>query len=209
MHLMTLSEGSWVGFRTGQILLLMLPVLVARALDALTARSAGWATALAAAVLLAGAPTTVIDTYNAQDIGNRRMGPGFRWTIPVTPAQQAAFAWIRRHVPDDAVVQMEPMLRGRDHWSLIPTFAERRMSAGLPISLLPVPAYAQHSSEVRRMYRTPDAREASHLARAAGIDYVYVDEEDRRAYPEGLDKFGSAYFQAVYDEGGVTIYEVR
>jgi hypothetical protein len=209
MHLMTISEGSWVGFRTGQILLLMLPVLLARSVDALAARAAGWAVVLASAVLLAGAPTTIIDTYNTQDIGNRRMGPGFRWTIPVTPEQQEAFAWVRRHLPEDAVLQMEPVVRGRDHWSLIPTFAERRMSAGLPISLLPIPAYASQSAEIQRIYRTTDSREAWHLVRAAGIDYLYVDEDDRRAYPQGLEKFGAAYFEPVYDRGGVTIYRVR
>ena len=40
-----------------------------------------------------------------------------------------------------AIVQMEPMVRGREHWTLIPSFAGRRMAAGLPISLLPLPEY--------------------------------------------------------------------
>ncbi len=38
--------------------------------------------AIAATLLIAiGLPTTLIDDFNAQDIGNREMGPGFRWTI--------------------------------------------------------------------------------------------------------------------------------
>ena len=101
----------------------------------------------------AGLPTTAIDTYNAQDISNRAMGPGFPWTVTVDPAQQAAFAWIRRETPREAVVQMEPMVRGRATWTLIPTFAGRRMAAGLPISLVaqPVPpgALAERPGAVR------------------------------------------------------------
>lgn len=209
MHLLTLSEGSWVGFRTGQILLLMLPLLVARLFGALSAMGRGWAGAAAAVVLLTGLPTTIIDTYNAQDIGNRRPGPEFRWTVPVTAAQQAAFDWIQEHVPEKAIVQMEPMVRGRDHWSLIPSFAQRRMSAGLPISLLPIPEYAEGSAQVQQIYRTADSSEANALARARRIQYLYVDEDDRAAYPDGMAKFRTALFEPVYDSGGVTILRVR
>ena len=113
MHLLTLSEGSWVGFRTGQILLLMLPVLIARLLSVVAESTAAGAVAFSLVILVAGLPTTVIDTYNAQDIWNRQPGPGFRWTIPVTAAQQAAFTWVRSHLPEDAIVQMEPIVRGR------------------------------------------------------------------------------------------------
>jgi hypothetical protein len=209
MHLLTLSEGSWVGFRTGQILLLMLPLLIARTFWALKSFGTGWAIAVATIVLLAGLPTTIIDTYNAQDIRNRLPGPSFRWTVPVTAAQQAAFAWVRGHVPETAIVQMEPMVRGRDHWSLIPSFAGRRMSAGLPISLLPIPEYAEGSAQVQQIYRTSDPREARQLAKQRGIQYLYLDDEDRAAYPQGMEKFGSAYFDRRYDAGGVTILRVR
>jgi hypothetical protein len=209
MHLLTLTDASWVGFRTGQILLLLLPVLLARALAAAAARHRGWAAALAGVVLVAGAPTTVIDTYNAQDVGNRQMGPGFRWTIAVTPAQQAAFSWIQANLPDGAIVQMEPTIRGREHWSLIPSFAERRMSAGLPISLLPAPAYAEGAAQVQRLFETSDPREARDLARARAIQYIYVDDADRRAYPAGARKFESDLFQRSFSSGDVAIYRVR
>lgn len=209
MHLLTLSESSWVGFRTGQILLLMLPLLIARLLWFLATVRRGAAVAAAALVLLIGLPTTIIDTYNAQDIGNRTPGPEFRWTVPVTAAQQAAFAWVQAHLPEDAVVQMEPMVRGRDHWSLIPSFAQRRMSAGLPISLLPSPEYDEGSRQVQRIYRTTDPREAVELAKARHIDYLYIDEVDRAAYPEGMDKFRDTAFERSYDRRGITILRVR
>jgi hypothetical protein len=209
MHLMTLSESSWVGFRTGQVLLLMLPLLFARFLSGLTRFGSRLAFGLCAAVVALGLPTTIIDTYNAQDIGNRALGPGFRWTVPVTAAQQAAFAWVQTRVPEDAIVQMEPILRGRDHWSLIPSFAQRRMSAGLPISLLPTPEYMQGSLEVQRISNTASAAEAHDLAKARGIQYLYIDEDDRTAYPAGMAKFTEPYFERAYDRRGITIVAVR
>jgi hypothetical protein len=209
MHLLTLSEGSWVGFRTGQILLLMLPVLIARLLSVVGEATVAGAVALSLVILGAGLPTTIIDTYNAQDIWNRQPGPGFRWTIPVTAAQQAAFTWVRTHLPEDAIVQMEPIVRGRDHWSLIPSFAQRRMSAGLPISLLPTPEYAHGSEEVQRIYRTADPSEAHDLARARGIQYLYIDEDDRAAYGTEMKQFDSPLFERAYDRRGVTIIRVR
>jgi hypothetical protein len=160
-------------------------------------------------ILAAGLPTTLIDTYNAQDISNRRQGPGFHWTLPVTRAQQEAFAWVRANTPDNATVQMEPMVRGREHWSLIPTFAQRRMMAGLPISLLPMREYDLASAEVQRLYHTADGREAWQLAHGRGIQYLYVDRDDRTAHPEGVEKFRDPYFERVFENGEVQIYKVR
>ena len=211
MHTVTLSEASWVGFRTGQILQLMMPVLLARTLWALGQKSRLLAGAAVATILIVGVPTTAIDVYNAQDIGNRARGAGFDWTQTITPEQQSAFAWLRMSVPTDAVVQMEPVRRGHDHWSLIPTFGQRRMSAGLPISLLPTPENQQRSDEVQQLYRTTDAREAWQLARNQGIDYLYVDAADRAAYPEGTAKFDASpeHFERVYHRRGISFYRVR
>lgn len=210
MHFVTLSEASWVGFRAGQILLLMLPVLLARLVWVAARAGAGWSAALVAGILVAGLPTTLIDTYNAQDITNRRQGPGFHWTLPVTAAQQEAFAWVRANLPEEATLQMEPELRGREHWSLIPTFAERRMTAGLPISLLPTPEYGRVSAEVKRLFETSDAREAWNLARGRGIDYLYVDQHDRAAYQDGVAKFSNdRYFELAFENREVSIYKIR
>ena len=94
-------------------------------------------------------------------------------------------------LPADAIVQMEPILRGRAHWSLIPTFAERRMIAGLPISLLPTPDYHERSARVQRVFQTSDAREAAQLARELGIGYLYsiptIGPRILRALPSWMD----------------------
>jgi hypothetical protein len=208
LYFVRISEASWVGFRAGQVLLVSIPILLARTLQALPFRFHILAALL---VLAIGLPTTAIDTYNAQDIGNRRPGPGFRWTLWTTPAQQEAFAWIRANTRDDDIVQMEPMVRAREHWTLIPSFAGRRMAAGLPISLLPLPEYTEKSEQVRTIFATTDATEARDIARRLRIDYLYVDTTDIAAYPGGIPKFeGSpAAFEPVFANGEVRVYRVR
>ncbi len=208
LYFVRITEGSWVGFRAGQILLVSLPILVARALSGI---SLAVVRTLAGAVLVIGAPTTIVDTFNAQDIWNREPGPGFRWTIWVTPDQQRAFEWVRTNVPSTAVVQMEPIVRGREHWTLVPSFAGRRMAAGLPISLLPLPDYEAMSQQVRTLYATPNAAEAWQLARRLRIDYLYVDTADVAAYPEGVAKLehNPREFERVFTAGDVAIYRVH
>ena len=207
LYFVRVSEASWVGFRAGQILLVTIPILLARTLDWLPRPSRS---ALAALILVIGLPTTLIDTWNAQDIGNRRPGPGFRWTLWTTPDQQQAFQWIKVHTPPKAIVQMEPMVRGREHWTLIPSFAARRMAAGLPISLLPLPDYPERSAQVKRLFETVDAGEASALALQLRIDYLYVDQDDIAAYPDGTAKFDASprFFEPVFRNGTVRVYRV-
>jgi hypothetical protein len=208
LYMVRISEASWVGFRAGQIILVSLPMLLAPVLARLTR---GRAVALAGIIFVVGFPTTAIDTWNAQDIGNRRPGPGFRWTLWTTREQQEAFEWIRANTPPSAIVQMEPIVRGREHWTLIPSFAGRRMAAGLPISLLPLPEYQERSDQVRTIFNTPRASEASAIARRMHISYLYVDETDTAAYPDGTGKFDarSDLFERVYANSSVRVYRVR
>jgi hypothetical protein len=208
------TDPLWVGWRAGQILLVMLPgfvaVFVAANSASLTRRIACGALVLLA--LFVGLPTTVIDAYNAQDVRNSAMGPGFPWTISTDPAQQAAFDWIRTETPEDAVVQMEPTVRGRATWTLIPSFAGRRMAAGLPISLVNRPYYQTRSQSVRELYGTAEGPRAWSIARRLGIDYIYIDQVERRAYPAAaLQKFelDTAHFEPVYRADHVAIYKVR
>jgi hypothetical protein len=208
LYFVRISEGSWVGFRAGQILLVSIPILLARTLASLGPRSSAL---LAAGIVAVGLPTTLVDTWNAQDIGNRRDGPGFRWTLWTTRDQEQAFAWIRAHTPIDAIVQMDPIVRGREHWTLIPSFAGRRMVAGLPISLLPQPEYVETSELVHTLFSTTNTDEASNTARRLRIDYLYVDATDTRASPDGVRKFDEqpASFSRVFASGDVRVYRVN
>jgi hypothetical protein len=148
LYFVTLTkEPIWVGWRAGQIILVTIPAAIAagfaRAWDLGYRRTVGVATFAALAM---GLPTTLIDTWNAQDTTNTRMAASFRWTVVVPPDTLAATAWVRDHTPADALVQMSIGPRGRETWTLIPTFAERRMPAGNPISLLSTSEYDESSS---------------------------------------------------------------
>jgi hypothetical protein len=211
LYFVVLSEPSWVGFRAGQILLAMLTLPLSRLLDRLLASGHRLAAAgIVGGVLIAGSPTTVVDVFNASDISNLKPGPGFPWTLTISSAQQQALAWVKRHTPATAIVQMEPLARGRGHWSFIPTFAERRMTAGLPISLLPVPMYESRSRLVQEIFTAPTAEDAHQRARSLLIDYLWVDQFEREAYPDGVARLDSAptRFKPVFRNSEVTVYQV-
>lgn len=182
MHFVTITESSWVGFRAGNIILVSAGMLVARGLVIAYRRSGRMlAMTFAAVVFLAGVPTSAIDWFNARDLENRDMGPGFLWTIPFSPDQQAGFEWVRRATDPRAVVQFDPIVRARQNWSGIPTFTGRRMAAALPISLLPEQRHHELSARAHRMFTELPPADAHAEARAMGIDYLWIDEEDRAA----------------------------
>jgi hypothetical protein len=221
MHLVRLRvDTAWVPFRAGQILLVAAPALVSRALAALwDSRRLRWGGAAAIAlVFLIGIPTTAIDAYNAQDVENMNVGPGFHWTLVLHPDEERALTWIRTMTPPTALVQMEPTVRDRElspgawgeRWSLIPSFAERRMAAGLPISLMRVPEYAEKSLQVKTIYQTTSAHEAWTIARRLRITFLYVDGLDREVY-EGAAKFDVSpqFFTPVFKSNSAGVYEVR
>lgn len=228
MHFVALTvDTAWVGFRGGNIFFALAPALAANGLARLWSRGAArTAVALAALVLAAGLPTTLIDAFNAQDVENRNLSRDaervrgtdvafdrdqeFHWTVVVTAAQSEALTWIRDHTAPTAVVQAEPTIRGRETWSLIPTFAERRMATGTAIPLLARPIYQERNTRVRQIYATPDARNAWLDARALGIDYLYVDQEERSAYA-GVRKFDTAteYFSPVFRNAEASVYALR
>ena len=211
MHLVVLTvDVFWVGFRMGHLVFVFAPALVARGLILLSRRHRLAVAAVVTLVLVLGAPTTIIDAYNAQDVTNTRMGPGFHWTLTITPAEQEALAWIRGHTPADAVVQGDAFARGRETWSLIPTWGERRMAGGEPISLMHEDAFDVLSGEIRDMFALPDADVAWQTARRLHIDYVYVGRAERDAYPN-VAKFDAdaRRFLPVFRNGEVTIYAVQ
>jgi hypothetical protein len=206
-------DTAWVGFRAGQMFLVAAPLLIARGLVSRVWRHVAVATAIVA--LLAGTPTTVIDAYNAQDITNVSQSPIGPWTVTITRDEHDGLEWLRRDTPVTAIVQMEPMVRERQTWSLIPSFAQRRMAAGRPISLLggtdARSEYADKSAQVRTMYATDNAQQAADIARSLRIDYVWVDRVERAAYPSGVAKFDASptQFAPAFKNGEVSIYRVR
>jgi uncharacterized membrane protein len=84
------------------------------------------------------------------------------------------------------------------------------MAAGLPISLLNTPEYRNRSGQVRELYSTADAVTAWQLARRLGIDYVYADQVERRAYSDGVAKFDTApsLFEPAFKSGEAAVWRV-
>jgi len=137
--------------------------------------------ALVVAVL--ALPMPIIDLYNSQDVANRAQGPGFRWTVLLTKGEVAGLDWIRQSTARDARVQVEPEVRGRDTWAYVPAFAERRMSAGLPIGMIPLAKYEKASAEIKQAYLAPSAEDAYDRALKLCIDYLVIGPPERTAYP--------------------------
>jgi hypothetical protein len=215
-YLVRLSvEDSYIGFRAGQLLQLALPGLAALFFARIWRADWRWraaAATIAVVLIVIGLPTTVIDTYNAQDIANLGKSPGgFRWTVPVTPDEQEAYRWMRTETPRDAIVQMDPIAHGRETWSQLPTFAERRMAAARPISLMDIPDYLERSRTAHRIYADRNAETAVLLARELGIDYIFIGPVEQQRNPAGsLAKFGKRedLFRQVFANASTRIYAV-
>jgi hypothetical protein len=205
-------EPIWIGWRAGQVFLVTIPPLIAAAIAALWDRAGRGVTVASVAMLLAiGLPTTLIDLYNTQDTSNTEMGPGFRWTVVITPGEQEALEWIERRTPPDAVVQMSLNPRGRETWTLIPSFARRRMAAGLPISLLRTPEYEERAALADRIFASGDAEEASRIARQLRIDYLYVGPAEREAFGASLAALDARpdLFARYFQNAAAAVYAVK
>jgi hypothetical protein len=212
-YLLSLPERDpiWVGWRAGQLLLVTLPAVAAHGLSQAWTRSRRRACVAGAVALLfaAGLPTTLLDARNAQDVDNNRPGPGFRWTIPIPREEAAAFRWVRQFTSREAVVQPDPVARGRDTWTHVPTFAARRMFAGQPISLLRGPEYDARSNAAHEIFATTDAIRAARLATDAAIDYLWIGDAERASHPAAaLAKFEEhpELFAPVFRNEAVAIY---
>src|SRR5206468_1078633 len=145
-------------------------------------RNAVVAIAVAAAVV--ALPTVIIDLYNSQDVANRAPGPGFRWTVMLSPDEVKALEWIRQSTPKDARVQVDADVRGRDTWAYVPAFAERRMAGGLPIGMIPLAKYEKVSAEIKQLYQSASVDDAYTRALNMCVDYLVVGAPERRAYPK-------------------------
>jgi len=207
----------YVGWRSGHFLFMALAVLVGYAFQELW--RAGIRTKIATtvgALLLAvgAAPMTAIDLYNTQDLSNRERvtSPAgeFRWTLVLSRNEIEALDWIKHYTPADAIVQVEPYVRNTATWAYVPAFAERRMSAGIPISMVPLAKYMDASRTVRGMYHMRDAREVHERAAHLGIDYLVVGPPERYRYPnfEPLLNANPDRFGRVFRNRSVSIYHV-
>jgi hypothetical protein len=208
------TQGVWVGWRSGHLLLIGFAVSSAAGAAAIwRVRATRLPLVLLIVLALAPAiPTAVIDIYNAQDISNRAQGPGFPWTLIITRPEREALDWIRRATPPHAVVQFEPHARGAGWWCYVTAFAERRMAAGLPGAMIPAQPYRRASETVRSgIFRAASAGDAHAIATRMGIDYLFSGDTERRFYGPALTAIENApeLFVPVFRNGVVTVFQVQ
>jgi 2-phospho-L-lactate transferase/gluconeogenesis factor (CofD/UPF0052 family) len=205
---------SYVPFRTGQILLVVLAIGTAFTFDRLaglplSARMG--VLALLVALFAAGTPTAALDWYNARDITNDRdTGFGFHWTTFVGEDEQRAIHWIGRSVELDDTVNTDPEARGRGDWALIPAFAGRRMGIGFGLFEPNPERFRPEMARVAEAFRTTDAELAYDVLRQERVQYVFVGQPERDRYGAGVRKFATRpeRFQMVFSTGLVTIYRI-
>jgi hypothetical protein len=205
----------YVGWRAGHLLFVAFTVLTAYALQELG--RGGIARRVTAGILFvvlaaSAAPTFAIDLYNTQDIANRALSPGgFPWTTVLEPDEVEALDWIKRTTRPNAIVQVEPTVRGQASWAYIPAFAERRMAAGLPISMVPLEKYEAASQLVQAVFMAESAATAHDRSVAQGIDYLYIGHPERQANPHVEKMLGERpdLFQPVFHNNTISIYFVE
>jgi len=165
--------------------------------------------AIVTVVVLAGLPTVIIDLYNTQDVWNRRMGPGFRWTVVLTPPELEALAWLRHSTLPASRVQIEPFSRERDAY-YVTAFAERRMAGGLPTGLVPLAKYQAVSERIKQIYSATDASDAFQKAAGLCVDYLIVGEPERRAHPafQAVVDGAPHLFQPAFRNDAIAVYAV-
>ncbi|MCC7126997.1 MAG: hypothetical protein IT178_19280 [Acidobacteria bacterium] len=205
----------YVGWRVGHLWFIAMAALAAHAWTWLAEQSPGPLRTGIGLMLggcaLVALPTTVIDIYNTQDVYNWAQGPGFTWTLVLSPDEQDALQWIRRNTAPNAVFQLDALQRGVQGWAYLPAFAERRMSVGLPISMVPIYKYQQGVQGIGWIFDTATASSAHDLARKAGIDYLYIGSPERRRHPGAEARFDAApeYFELAFRNAEASIYRVR
>jgi len=201
----------YVGWRAGHFLFIAFAVLVGYGLQELWrmgGRTRTIAVATTVVLALLSLPTFVIDFYNTQDITNQNPADNYSWTLVLTHDEVAALAWIRRSTPADAVVQFEPHAREGRRWADVPAFAERRMSAGLPISMVPLTKYEAASGKVMALYQEHDPDAAFSQAARLGIDYLIVGPPERKMFPdfEATLRSRPSRFREAFRSGEVSVF---
>jgi hypothetical protein len=208
-------QNVYVGWRVGHLWFIASVVLTAlvwrwvRAhANPVTRRSMTGALAVA---LLSAFPTTAIDIYNTQDITNRNQGPGFPWTLVLSPAELDALDWIRRETRPDAVFQLDAAARGTATWAYLPAFAERRLGVGLPISMVPLTKYEEGVRAAAWLFEVPSAESAHRVAARNGIEYLFLGAPERSYHPGAEARFDAApeWFEPVFRNDAASIYRVR
>src|SRR5688572_16839226 len=203
----------YVGWRVGHFMFMAATVVIGILFERLHAappslRPFAWAAV--AIIGLMGLPTTVIDVYNTQDITNFNEAAVGRWTTRLTPDDLQVFDWLEHNTEPAAIVQVDPVPRDPASWAYLPAFGERRMAAGLPISMIPLAKYQEASHAVRQIFDEPPLLAYERAVRA-GINYIIVGPPERSVH-EGVEaRFDSVpeILPLAFKNGTISIYHVK
>jgi hypothetical protein len=82
------------------------------------------------------------------------------------------------------------------------------MSAGLPISMVPLQPYEAASRNVRWLYEEEDPEAAFKRAAHLGIDYLVVGPPERKAFPKFEQTLRShpSRFREAFRSGDVSVF---
>jgi hypothetical protein len=203
----------YVGWRVGHLMFMAATVVIAILFERLHAsppplRTFAW-TAVTIIGLM-GLPTTVIDVYNTQDTTNFGEAPAGPWTLRLTPDDLQVFDWLNHNTEPTAIVQVDPVPRDPASWAYLPAFGERRMAAGLPISMIPLAKYQEASHEVRQIFDEPPLLAYERAVRA-GVNYIIVGPPERSVHDGVEARFDSVpeILPLAFRNGTIAIYEVR
>jgi hypothetical protein len=201
----------YVGWRVGHFVFMSAAVLIGALFDALRRESRAHQAVFAAVAVmfLAGLPTSVIDIYNTQDTTNHNEMPAGRWTYRLRPDDLQIFDWLRHNTDPKAIVQIDPVARGVEHWAYLPAYGERRMAAGMPISMVPLAKYERASAEIRLLYDEPPLFAYERAIRAK-VDFILVGPPERDAHPGVEDRLNSipSQMRLAFKNGTISIYEI-
>jgi hypothetical protein len=202
----------YVGWRVGHFLFMAATVVIGvlfERLHTLPREFGSFAWIGVVVVLMAGLPTTAIDIYNTQDITNFSQAAAGRWTLRLTPDDLQVFDWLKHNTEPSAIVQVDPAPRDPEHWAYLPAFGERRMAAGLPISMVPLAKYQRASAEIRTIYDEEPLSAYEHAVRA-GINYVIVGPPERAGHDGVEQRFDSIpeLMPRVFRNNTISIYQV-
>jgi hypothetical protein len=201
----------YVGWRVGHFMFMAAAVVVGVLVEHISTSASGSQPLQIAALVIAfaaGLPTTIIDIYNTQDISEHGNAPYF--TLILRPDELQAFDWIKKNTRADAIFQVDPMIRADDGWAYLPAFAERRMSIGFPISMIPLAKYQQGSAEITKLFdESPLA--AYERAVRAHVNYILIGPPERKAHPGVEERLASIPNQTplAWKNGTISIYEIR
>jgi hypothetical protein len=203
----------YVGWRVGHFLFISAVVLIGAFISDLPALSPRLRVAAAALIILmfaAGVPTAAIDIYNTQDTTNHSEMPAGRATLRLGPDDLQVFDWIRHNTDPKAIFQIDPVARHPEHWAYLPAFGERRMAAGIPISMIPLAKYERASADIRMLYDEPPLLAYERAVRAR-VNYIIVGPQERDHHPAVEDRFNSipALLPLAFRNGTIAIYQVK